>query len=716
MKRLCLYAGYDKEGVVQDYVLYYIKEMSKISDVYYLADCSMREEELDKIRDYTKSVRAYRHEKYDFGSWAELINQIGWDKVCQYDELVLCNDSCFGPIYDISQIFEKMSAKSVDFWGITQNTYLQKTHIQSYFIVFKSSVIRSKIFQDFMNGIKKEDDKMQVVYKYELVLTQLLEKAGFHWVTYIDASPFYFSIDSSKNENFRCPSYYWAESLVCGVPFIKTCLFHSLAFDEYIKSLYKFDKVLKRYSDYDFNIIKNYLKKQNLVDVNGINYFVRWNYLAAKRFLSKKFRSIRKKFKKHRNQIKYLALYLPQFHRIKENDEWWGEGFTEWTNTKPAVPFFEGHYQPHEPHDDIGYYDLSDVNVMVKQAQMAKKYGIYGFSYYYYWFNGRKLMEKPLENMLNTPDVDIPFCLFWANHNWTRSWDAGNKEILLEQTYDENTHEKFIDDLIPYFNDRRYIRIDNKPLLLIYQADQIPNPKASVKNWRKYAKNKYGLDLYLVTIQQNNSLPPNVLGYDAVLESAPNYTAGFTSILEESKKPQLPSDVEMTFYDYLKNIMYYILSPRPFYKKFGCVYPMWDNTARRKKKLAWMFYGATPDLFQKFLVEMTLKTIKYFKPEEQFLFINAWNEWAEGTHLEPDKKYGYTYLEICKQVFDMDKNMLKKQGFSKKEKICYLKKSKKLFIKLILNEINPFKKIKKENKRIITFLGYPLWVIKKKIS
>ena len=409
------------------------------------------------------------------------------------------------------------------------------------------------------------------------------------------------------------------------------------------------------------------------------------------------------------NKIKYLALYLPQFHTFKENDEWWGKGFTEWTNTKPAVPFFEGHYQPHEPHDDIGYYDLLDVNIMVKQAQMAKKYGIYGFSYYYYWFNGRKLMEKPLENMLNNKEVDIPFCLFWANHNWTRSWDAGNKEILLEQTYDESTNEKFIDDLFPYFKDERYIRIDDKPVLLIYQADHLPNPKQTVKEWRKVAKEKYDLELYLVTVQQNNSIPPAVYGYDAALETTPNYTAGKTSLLDKDKQPVLPEDVTMTFYDYKKDIFTQILKKKENYKKFNCVYPMWDNSPRRKKKNSWMFYGASPELFEKFLVEMTKKTIDKFDEKEQFLFINAWNEWAEGTHLEPDKKYGYTNLEICKKVKNMSYEELKENEFDFQIKRCMNNVLNGAWYIRFLKRINPFSKIRINNKRIVKFLGMTIY-------
>ncbi len=400
--------------------------------------------------------------------------------------------------------------------------------------------------------------------------------------------------------------------------------------------------------------------------------------------------------------VKYIALYLPQFHTFKENDEWWGKGFTEWTNTKPAVPFFEGHYQPHEPHDDIGYYDLSDVNVMIKQAQMAKKYNIYGFSYYYYWFNGKKLMEKPLENMLKNPQVDIPFCLFWANHNWTRGWDGKNHEILLEQTYDKGTNKRFIDDLIPYFNDKRYIRIDNKPILLVYQADEIPNPKETVNEWRKYAKEKYNTELYLISIQQNNTINPEKYGYDAAMEPKPN-SISVKSVMTENI-PKVADDVKITFYDYLTDIFISLLRKPVKYKLFNCVYPMWDNTPRRKKNKSWMFLGATPEIFRLFLIEMTKRTVRKFSEKERFLFINAWNEWAEGTHIEPDKKYGYKFLEICQEVGNTDYEVLEKQGFDPE---LYEQMKKKL------NSVKLFSKERNGKTRIYKILNIPVFAYNK---
>lgn len=366
-----------------------------------------------------------------------------------------------------------------------------------------------------------------------------------------------------------------------------------------------------------------------------------------------------------KTNIKYLALYLPQFHAIPENDEWWGKNFTEWTNVKAANPYFKGHNQPRIPHKDIGYYNLvNDSEIMAKQAEMAKKYGIYGFAYYLYWFNGKKLLEKPLEQMLNDKKVDIPFCLFWANHNWTRSWDAGNKEILLEQKYNESSYKKFIDDLIPYFNDNRYIRINGKPVLLVYQADHMPDPKKAVSVWRNYAKERYEEELYLITIQQNNMISPDKFGYDAAMEGAPNYRA-IHSIVDKVDQPIIPDDVTITFYDYLLNAFQYVLRKEKKYKLYRCVYPDFDNTPRRKKSKGWMFLGSNPERFRNFLIEISKQAVKDFKPDERFVFINAWNEWAECAYLEPDTSKGYALLEICKQVHDMSESSLMSAGFSK---------------------------------------------------
>jgi lipopolysaccharide biosynthesis protein len=361
------------------------------------------------------------------------------------------------------------------------------------------------------------------------------------------------------------------------------------------------------------------------------------------------------------SHLKYIALYLPQFHAIPENDEWWGKGFTEWTNTKPMKPLFEGHYQPHEPVDDLGYYDLSDVGVMVKQAELAKSYGISGFCYYYYWFNGRTLLEKPLRNMLNDARVAIPFCLCWANHNWTRRWDGRDQEMLLEQTYDETTYARFIDDLAPYLSDERYIRVDDKPVLLVYQAEQVQNPRKAVEIWRAHARSKYGTDLYLICVQQSSETHPADFGYDAAVDFTPKWRS--EDALPHSDYPKyLKDETSAVFFDYRKNTLKSVLRSEQ-YKLYRCVYPMWDNSPRRKGTGAFIVVNSSIELFRRFLIEMSKLTVSSFEPAERFLFINAWNEWAEGTHLEPCKKHGDSLLRICREISSMPRDALTRMGF-----------------------------------------------------
>ena len=364
------------------------------------------------------------------------------------------------------------------------------------------------------------------------------------------------------------------------------------------------------------------------------------------------------------SNLKYIALYLPQFHAIPENDEWWGTGFTEWTNTKAMRPLFEGHYQPHEPTEELGYYDLSDVEVMVKQANLAKKHGISGFCYYYYWFNGRTLLEKPLKNMLGDARVAIPFCLCWANHNWTRRWDGLDQEMLMEQTYDETTYTRFVDDLAPYLSDGRYIRVDNKPVVLVYQADQVLRPREAVEAWRSHASAKYGLDLYLICVQQSSQTDPGQFGYDAAVDFTPKWRT--EDALPTSEHPKyLKGNTSAALFDYRKNTLKSVLRRAEGYKLHRCVYPMWDNSPRRKGNGSFVVVNSSQQLFRRFLIEMSKLTVLDFDFEQRFLFINAWNEWAEGTHLEPCKKNGDGLLRICQEVSSLPRETLMSIGFEK---------------------------------------------------
>ncbi len=203
--------------------------------------------------------------------------------------------------------------------------------------------------------------------------------------------------------------------------------------------------------------------------------------------------------------VKTIAFFLPQFHTFPENEEWWGKGFTEWVNTKKARPRFKGHYQPREPHPDIGYYDLSEVEALSRQVKLAKQHGIYGFCFYYYWFSGKRLMEKPVDLLLNNPDLDFPFCFCWANENWTRAWDGLEKEIIMKQQYKDDDADKFILELKRYIDDKRYIRINGKPVIIVYNPGQIPHIENVFTQWRKKAKELGIGEILIWTCQTANN-------------------------------------------------------------------------------------------------------------------------------------------------------------------------------------------------------------------
>lgn len=354
------------------------------------------------------------------------------------------------------------------------------------------------------------------------------------------------------------------------------------------------------------------------------------------------------------NHIRPIAIYLPQFHAIPENDAAWGEGFTEWTNVKKAEPMFEGHYQPHEPHDDIGYYDLIDPEVLVRQAGMAEEYGIYGFAYYHYWFNGKQLLEKPLENMLKSGKPDFPFCFIWANENWTRKWDGGDKSIIIKQEYsteDDLAHIKFLCKNV--FSDNRYITINNKPVFIVYRTELFPDIKQTVKIWREEVT-KHGFNgIYLIRVESFSAgFNPVDIGFDAALEFAPDHKTIF-------KDNIVTSTARVA--DYNCTVMS-MLSEKMSYKCIRSVFASWDNTPRAKGGI--LYNNTHPLAFEYFLKETIDYTNKNFAKEERLIFLNAWNEWGEGCHLEPDKKNEYKFLETCRKLFiDITDNSLEEEKY-----------------------------------------------------
>jgi len=374
-------------------------------------------------------------------------------------------------------------------------------------------------------------------------------------------------------------------------------------------------------------------------------------------------------------RLRPIAIYLPQFHPIPENDAWWGKGYTEWSAITKAKPLFNNHYQPHLP-ADLGFYDLRLAEAREAQAELAKEYGIHGFCYYHYWFNGKQLLERPLREVLETRKPDFPFMICWANENWTRVWDGSDAEILMQQEYNLNDDLHHIQTLLPYFKDARYIKINGRPLLAIYRSALLPDAKKTLALWRNEAA-KQGLDLYICRFETFELKGAAALtdGFDAAIDFEPlgnNLRIYKQQLLEEKRKQfffrwkerfykkavkkvspgvykkYIRENIQPIMIDYSDYTKFSAALPMPAYKIFPCVNPMWDNSARRKKNPT-IFYNATPSAYKKWLQAIVKKFTPYSK-EENFIFINAWNEWAEGNHLEPCIKWGRQYLEATKEA------------------------------------------------------------------
>ncbi len=341
-----------------------------------------------------------------------------------------------------------------------------------------------------------------------------------------------------------------------------------------------------------------------------------------------------------------ICFYLPQFHPIPENDAWWGDGFTEWTNVRPAQAQFSGHYQPHVP-NGLGYYSLLDTAVQRRQIELAKLYGIEGFCFYFYWFSGKRLLEAPVENFLKQPDLDLPFCLCWANENWSRRWDGLDSEILIGQQHSPEDDLAFIEHVAQYMRDPRYIRVQGKPLLLVYRPSLLPSAKATARRWRKWCQDNGIGPIFLAYTQSFEMVHPAKYGFDAAIEFPPNNSAA--PIITDSVDP-LRDDFKCTVYDwrvFTERSRHY---KQAAYTLFRGVCPSWDNTPRRKNA-ATVFLNSAPALYQEWLDNAIRDTEKHQPNSDQrLIFVNAWNEWAEGAYLEPDERYGYAYLQATRNA------------------------------------------------------------------
>lgn len=371
--------------------------------------------------------------------------------------------------------------------------------------------------------------------------------------------------------------------------------------------------------------------------------------------------------------MKTIAFYLPQFHTIPENDEWWGKDFTEWVNVKKATPLYDGHNQPRVPLDN-NYYDLSNTNIMKWQIELAKRYGLYGFCFYHYWFDGHLLLQKPIENYLKDKECDFPFCLCWANEHWTNAWATTKDSILIEQRYgDEKEWTEHFRYLLPFLTDERYIKMDEKPLVVIYKPNLISCVNEMLDCWNNLAiaNGLKGLTFAYQHLDFDIQKNKDDSRFEYNIEYQPAYaqydiTKNVHPVLKKIKRYITPvfdkfkinitqiREPGLLIRDY-DEVWKAVLEHRPVNEK--CIpgaFVDWDNTPRRNTRGS-VFKGASPEKFKKYMTIQIRRAKEVY--HKDYIFIFAWNEWAEGGYLEPDEKFKYGYLEALKEALEVNKEL-----------------------------------------------------------
>ena len=346
---------------------------------------------------------------------------------------------------------------------------------------------------------------------------------------------------------------------------------------------------------------------------------------------------------------KTIAYYLPQFHPIRENDEWWGNGFTEWRNVAGAKPLFRGHYQPQLP-ADLGFYDLRVPETREAQAELARSHGVYAFCYYYYWFAGKRILERPFDEVLESGKPEFPFCLCWANGSWTGIWKNAPDRVLIEQTYPgKEDYEKHFRMLQRAFEDERYVQVDGKPLILIDRVQEVPDLPQVTDYWRELAV-KAGFKGIHVTGIRAFDWRPEQYGVDASVTHRLAKQTGhipWRYPLRRLHKKLSREQYELTIYNYADIADGFIEATEPDFVDYPCIVPNWDNTPRCNVN-GIVYHQSTPELFRK-VVQKAFARVANASQEHRLVFLKSWNEWAEGNYIEPDLRWGTSYLEVLRQ-------------------------------------------------------------------
>ncbi|MCR5566929.1 MAG: glycoside hydrolase family 99-like domain-containing protein [Clostridiales bacterium] len=352
------------------------------------------------------------------------------------------------------------------------------------------------------------------------------------------------------------------------------------------------------------------------------------------------------------DSARLIAWYLPQFYQFEVNNKYHGQGFTEWTNSSQALPQFTGHYQPHIPYD-VGYYDLTNPDTMKRQAFLARKYGIYAFCFHWYWFSGVKTLELPAQILLEHKEIDIHFCFDWATENWTSAWDGGTKEIIFEQKIQDGDARKFMDDILPFMKDERYVRIDGRPVLTIYRCDMFPRKRFinMMNEMREIARQNGFPDLYLMLTNRENMGDVTEWGMDALVEFAPCFVYPLCGKMTPQGyvNPNFRGDL-FDITPFIEKRSY--LQTYKTAKVFRSALTGFDNTSRRATTGCQIIMNNTPEAYKKWLTGLLSESQVFHSREENIIFLNNWNEWAEGSHLEPDMRYGYAYLQATREAME----------------------------------------------------------------
>lgn len=403
-------------------------------------------------------------------------------------------------------------------------------------------------------------------------------------------------------------------------------------------------------------IVKNDNQRLDKIHMEKILLQYRDQVLSVPTMKAKGYKELNQTpFSRQEKDLKLFAFYLTQYTPTKENDAWWGKGVTEWNNVCRAVPEFIGHYQPRLP-GELGFYDLRVKENIQRQAELAKLYGVFGFCFYYYWFDGRRLLDKPLDLFFDSKDIKLPFCLCWANESWRSTFSSGSAEtILVEQKHTVDSYKNFIKDFVKYFEDDRYYTINGKKVVLIYKPQDVPEPQKVLDYWREYCLNHGYGEIYLIGVWLADE-PYNILdmGYDAAVEFQPG------SLMAYTRNHKINDRLDFVGEDYTARIYSYkdLVNEEVYRKNFDkerlihSVFPMWDNTARRNNHGALIYHESTPELYKKWLKDLIVDNVHRRDLDDNIAFLNSWNEWGEGSYIEPDKYWGYAYLQANREAIE----------------------------------------------------------------